>query len=64
MVIADRMVSISLTGVELGPLGTGHHSPHAGLRGHPGHRVHLQRDIQYEICWTSSSFVWISTGSR
>lgn len=29
------------TGVQFGPLGTGDDGPHAGLRGHSGHGVHL-----------------------
>lgn len=51
---ADRLVGMSLTGVKLGSLGAGHDSSHAGLRGHPGHRVDLERDNQYEFCLTKS----------
>lgn len=45
---ADKLLCLSLTGVKLGPLGAGHDGSHAGLRGHPGHRVDLESDNQYE----------------
>lgn len=48
----DRLVCVSLTGVKLGPFGAGHDGSHAGLRGHPGHRVDLESDNQYEFCLT------------
>lgn len=45
---------LRLTGVQLGALGAGDNGPHAGLGGHPGHRVYLWTSIVVLLPFTKN----------